>query len=115
MWGSGTPLREFLNVDDLADACLYLLDHYDGDEFLNVGSGEEISILKLAGLVKRIVGYEGELVFDPTKPDGTPRKLTDISRILKTGWRPRIDLETGIRRTYQWYCENDEAGVDRKR
>lgn len=115
VWGSGTPLREFLNVDDLADACLYLLDHYDGDEFLNVGSGEEISILKLAGLVKRIVGYEGELVFDPTKPDGTPRKLTDISRILKTGWRPRIDLETGIRRTYQWYCENDEAGVDRKR
>lgn len=114
VWGSGTPLREFLNVDDLADACLYLLDHYDGDEFLNVGSGREISILELAELVKRVVGYEGELVFDTRKPDGTPRKLMDISRILETGWRPNIDLETGVRKTYEWFCENYEAGECRK-
>ena len=110
IWGSGTPLREFLNVDDLADACLYLLDHYEGNEFFNIGSGREISILELAELVKRITGYQGHLVFDTAKPDGTPRKLTDISRILAAGWSPKIDLETGIRRTYEWFCEKYETG-----
>lgn len=111
VWGSGTPLREFLNVDDLADACLYLMDHYEGNEFFNVGSGQELRILELAELVKRVTGYQGEVVLDPSKPDGTPRKVTDISRILSTGWRPKIDLETGIRRTYEWFCEQYEAGT----
>ena len=111
VWGSGTPLREFLNVDDLADACLYLLDHYEGNEFFNVGSGQEIRILELAELVKCVTGYQGEVLLDPSKPDGTPRKVTDISRILSTGWRPKIDLETGIRRTYEWFCEQYEAGT----
>ncbi|NBK90675.1 GDP-L-fucose synthase [bacterium 1XD21-13] len=110
VWGSGTPLREFLNVDDLADACLYLMDHYDGNEFFNVGSGQEITILDLARLIKEVTGYQGEIVLDPSKPDGTPRKVTDISRILETGWRPRIDLETGIRKTYEWFCEKYKTG-----
>lgn len=110
VWGSGTPLREFLNVDDLADACLYLMDHYDGNEFFNVGSGQEITILDLARLIKEVTGYQGEIVLDPSKPDGTPRKVTDISRILETGWRPRIDLETGIRKTYEWFCEKCKTG-----
>lgn len=110
VWGSGTPLREFLNVDDLADACLYLMDHYDGSEFFNVGSGREISIFQLAELIKNVVGYQGEIVLDATKPDGTPRKVTDISRILETGWRPKIDLETGIRRTYEWFCDKYQTG-----
>ena len=110
VWGSGTPLREFLNVDDLADACLYLMDHYDGNEFFNVGSGHEITILDLARLIKEVTGYQGEIVLDPSKPDGTPRKVTDISRILETGWRPRIDLETGIRKTYEWFCEKYKTG-----
>lgn len=110
VWGSGTPLREFLNVDDLAGACLYLMDHYEGKEFFNVGSGQEISILKLAELIKHVVGYQGEIIMDAAKPDGTPRKVTDISRILETGWRPAIDLETGIRRTYEWFCEKYDKG-----
>lgn len=110
VWGSGTPLREFLNVDDLAGACLYLMDHYEGNEFFNVGSGREISILKLAELIKHVVGYRGKIIMDAAKPDGTPRKVTDISRILETGWRPAIDLETGIRRTYEWFCEKYDKG-----
>lgn len=110
VWGSGTPLREFLNVDDLAGACLYLMDHYEGKEFFNVGSGQEISILRLAELIKHVVGYQGEIIMDAAKPDGTPRKVTDISRILETGWRPAIDLETGIRRTYEWFCEKYDKG-----
>ena len=114
VWGSGKPLREFLNVDDLAHACLYLLDHYEGNDFFNVGSGQEISIRELAELVKKVVGYEGEIRLDPAKPDGTLRKLTDISRIFQTGWRPKIDLESGIRQTYAWFCEQYEAGAFRK-
>ena len=110
VWGSGTPLREFLNVDDLADACLFLMDHYEGEEFFNVGSGREITILKLAELVRRVVGYQGGIVLDTSKPDGTPCKVTDISRILETGWRPKIDLETGIRNTYKWFCEKYKTG-----
>ena len=114
VWGSGKPLREFLNVDDLAHACLYLLDHYEGNDFFNVGSGQEISIRELAELVKKVVGYEGEIRLDPAKPDGTLRKLTDISRIFQTGWRPKIDLESAIRQTYAWFCEQYEAGAFRK-
>ena len=86
------------------------MDHYDGNEFFNVGSGQEITILDLARLIKEVTGYQGEIVLDPSKPDGTPRKVTDISRILETGWRPRIDLETGIRKTYEWFCEKYKTG-----
>ena len=110
VWGSGKPLREFLNVDDLADACLYLMDNYEGDDFFNVGYGQEVSILELAQLVRKVTGFQGEIVLDPSKPDGTPRKLTDISRIKATGWEPKIDLETGLRQTYEWFCEKYETG-----
>lgn len=110
VWGSGTPLREFLNVDDLADACLYLLDHYDGDDFFNVGYGKEVTILELAQLIRKVTGYEGEIVLDPSKPDGTPRKLTDISRLKAAGWEPKIDLETGLKQTYEWFCARYETG-----
>lgn len=106
VWGSGKPLREFLNVDDLADACLYLMDHYSGNEFFNVGSGKEITILELAEMVKKVTGYQGEIVMDSSKPDGTPRKLTDISRLKAMGWKPKIDLEEGLKQTYEWYKTN---------
>ena len=110
VWGSGRPLREFLNVDDLADACLFLMDTYEGDEFFNVGYGEEITIMDLAYLIKKIVGFEGEIVMDASKPDGTMRKLTDISRIKALGWEPKITLETGLKETYQWFQYKYEAG-----
>ncbi len=103
VWGSGKPLREFLNVDDLADACLYLMDHYSGNSFFNVGSGKEVTILELAMLIKKVVGYEGEIVMDASKPDGTPRKVTDISRLKAAGWEPKLELEEGIRQVYEWY------------
>lgn len=106
VWGSGKPLREFLNVDDLADACLYLMDHYSGNEFFNVGSGKEITILELAEMVKKVTGYQGKIVMDSSKPDGTPRKLTDISRLKAMGWEPKIDLEEGLKQTYEWYKTN---------
>ena len=110
IWGSGKPLREFLNVDDLADACLFLMDHYEGDDFFNVGYGEEVTIMELAELVKKTVGFEGEIVMDASKPDGTMRKLTDISRMKALGWEPKITLEAGLRETYQWFCEKYESG-----
>ena len=110
VWGSGKPLREFLNVDDLADACLFLMDFYRGDEFFNVGYGKEVPIRELAELVKETVGFEGEIVMDPSKPDGTMRKLTDISRIKSLGWEPKISLEEGLRQTYQWFCQKYESG-----
>ena len=110
VWGSGKPLREFLNVDDLADACLFLMDFYKGDEFFNVGYGKEVTIRELAELVKETVGFEGEIVMDPSKPDGTMRKLTDISRIKSLGWEPKISLEEGLRQTYQWFCQKYESG-----
>ena len=110
VWGSGKPLREFLNVDDLADACLFLMDFYRGDEFFNVGYGKEVTIRELAELIKKTVGFEGEIVMDPSKPDGTMRKLTDISRIKALGWEPKISLEEGLRQTYQWFCQKYEAG-----
>ena len=106
VWGSGKPLREFLNVDDLADACLYLMDHYSGNEFFNVGSGKEITIFELAEMVKKVTGYQGEIVMDSSKPDGTPRKLTDISRLKAMSWEPKIDLEEGLKQTYEWYKTN---------
>lgn len=106
IWGSGTPLREFLHVDDMADACVYLMQTYKGVEFVNVGTGTEISIKDLAILIKKIIGYEGELKFDASKPDGTPRKLLDVSRLESLGWKFRINLEDGLRETYQWFKLN---------
>ena len=110
IWGSGKPLREFLNVDDLADACLFLMDHYEGNNFFNVGYGKEVSIMELAELVKKTVGFEGEIVLDTSKPDGTMRKLTDISRIKGLGWEPKITLEAGLKETYQWFRDKYESG-----
>ena len=110
VWGSGKPLREFLNVDDLADACLFLMDNYEGDDFFNVGYGEEVTIMELALLIKKVVGFEGELVMDASKPDGTMRKLTDISRIKALGWKPQITLEEGLKETYKWFQEKYEIG-----
>ena len=110
VWGSGKPLREFLNVDDLADACLFLMDHYEGDDFFNVGYGEEVTIMELAELVKKTVGFEGEIVMDAAKPDGTMRKLTDISRMKALGWKPKISLEAGLKETYEWFRKKYESG-----
>lgn len=103
LWGTGTPLREFLHADDLAEACLRLLDRYAEPGPINVGSGEEISIRGLAELVARVTGFGGRLEFDPAMPDGTPRKLMDVSRIRALGWAPRISLEEGVRQSYEWY------------
>ena len=106
MWGTGTPRREFLHVDDLADACLYLMQHYDAPEIVNVGTGEDLTIRELAELVKTTVGFTGRIIQDTTKPDGTPRKLLDVSRLHGLGWRHRIALAEGIRTTYQWFLDN---------
>lgn len=100
IWGTGKPLREFLYVDDLADACVFLMENYDEDEYLNVGTGKETSIRKLAEMIKDIVGFPGKLEFDESKPDGMPRKLLDISKLEKTGWKYTVELEDGLRRTY---------------
>lgn len=106
IWGTGAPLREFLHVDDMADACVFLLENYDGEQHVNIGTGEEISIGGLAHLIKKIVGFEGELVFNPSMPDGTPRKLTDVSKLHSLGWHHRIGLEEGIESAYQWFRDN---------
>ncbi|MCL2097756.1 MAG: GDP-L-fucose synthase [Bacteroidales bacterium] len=103
IWGSGMPLREFLYVDDLADACLFLMQCYNGEEHINVGCGEEIEIRELAVLVKKIVGFEGAIINDTTKPDGTPRKLLDVSKLHSLGWKHATSLEEGIKRVYEWY------------
>jgi GDP-L-fucose synthase len=109
-WGSGTPRREFLYVDDCADAVVHLLKHYSGECHLNVGIGRDITIAELAQTVKRVVGFDGDIVWDTSKPDGTPRKVLDISRITALGWQARTDLETGLARTYDWYLRHlDEA------
>jgi GDP-L-fucose synthase len=103
VWGSGEPRREFLHVDDLADAVCFLMENYDSPEIINVGVGADIRIADLAALIRDIVEFDGEIVFDRNKPDGTPRKLLDISKIASTGWKANIDLESGIRSTYRWY------------
>ena len=105
VWGTGAPRREFLHVDDLAAACRFLLEHYDLPEIVNVGYGEDVTIRELAETICDVVGYPGELRFDTTKPDGTPRKLLDISRLLALGWKPRIPLREGIRQTYDWFLQ----------
>lgn len=103
VWGTGAPLREFLHSDDLASAVLHLLDSYDEPGPINIGYGEDLPIRELAELVKKVVGYEGDIVWDTTRPDGTPRKILDSSRIRALGWEPRIDLEEGLRSTYEWF------------
>lgn len=104
IWGSGTPRREFLHVDDLADACVKLMEKYSSPDIINVGWGKDISILELAELIRDVVGFDGDIELDSSKPDGTPRKLLDTSKLSSLGWTPSISLEEGIRQTYQWYC-----------
>ncbi|MGF1520601.1 MAG: GDP-L-fucose synthase family protein [Nodosilinea sp.] len=106
VWGTGTPLREFLYVDDLADALVFLMNTYNEVDFVNVGTGQEVSIKELALTMKAVVGYEGELVFDTTKLDGTPRKLLDVSRLNAAGWQSKTDLKTGIEQTYSWFLQS---------
>ena len=106
VWGTGTPRREFLHVDDLANASVFLMNNYDGFEFVNVGVGEDVSIKELAESVKAVVGYEGELKFDTSKPDGTPRKLLDVSKLNAIGWHEKIKLNDGIKSTYEWFLDN---------
>jgi GDP-L-fucose synthase len=108
VWGTGSPRRELLHVDDLADACLFLMRHYDEDGHFNVGTDEDLSIRELAETVRDIVAPGVRLAFDPTKPDGMPRKLLDVSRLHALGWRHRIELREGIRDTYQWFLEHHE-------
>lgn len=106
VWGTGSPRREFLHADDCADALVFLLKEYSGENHINVGSGEDITILELTRLVCDIVGFDGEILLDPTKPDGTPRKLMNSNKLLDLGWRPRIPLPTGIQQTYDWYVRH---------
>lgn len=107
IWGTGSPLREFLHVDDMARAVVFLMRRYDGYEHVNVGCGEDLSILELAKKVAIAVGFQGEILTDPSKPDGTPRKLMDVSRLVQMGWTPKISLDVGIAETYHWYLEHE--------
>lgn len=106
LWGTGKPLREFLYVDDMADACVFLLEHYDGEQHVNIGTGRELTIAQLAELVKKTVGYEGEIVWNGDMPDGTPRKLADVSKLHALGWTHKVELEEGIKLAYDWFKEN---------
>jgi GDP-L-fucose synthase len=108
MWGSGEPEREFLYVDDLADACVYLMNNYSDESHLNIGTGEDVKIIELAQIIKRVVGYEGEIVNDISKPDGTPKKLLDVTNLHRAGWKHKIDLEEGIKRVYDWYLTAED-------
>lgn len=109
VWGSGKPLREFLYSEDMADACIYLMENYEGNDFFNIGTGKEITIKGLAELIKEVVGYEGEIVWDSSKPDGTPRKLLDVSRLESQGWKYKMELKDGVKEAYEWYLENYES------
>ena len=117
VWGTGSPLREFLHVDDLADACLFLMEHYSADEHINVGTGVDLSIQELAEKIRDVVNPKARLTFDRSKPDGTPRKVLDVSKLTDLGWSPRYDLDAGIRSTYEWFLAEQDAqralrGVD---
>ncbi|WP_299093707.1 GDP-L-fucose synthase [uncultured Metabacillus sp.] len=112
VWGTGSPKREFLYSDDLADACVYLINHYKGNEIVNIGVGEDISIKELAQKVKAVVGYEGEIQFDTSKPDGTPRKLVDVTKLNSLGWKANTTLEDGLEKAYQWFLDNVTAKVN---
>lgn len=109
LWGSGTPLREFLYSDDMADACVFLLEHYQGITHVNIGTGKEITIRELAELVKKTVGYEGEIVWNKDMPDGTPRKLTDVTKLHELGWTHKIELDEGVKLAYEWFKDNIDA------
>ncbi len=111
LWGTGTPRREFLHVDDLAAAAFFLMDTYDGRDALNVGTGEDLTIAELADLVARVTGYSGRVRFDPSRPDGMARKLLDVSRIHALGWKARISMEEGVASTYEWYCAHAAASM----
>jgi GDP-L-fucose synthase len=106
LWGTGTPMREFLHVDDLADACIYLMDNYDKQDFVNIGTGTDVTIKELAETIQKVIGHKGEVKWDSSKPDGTPRKLLDVSKLHSLGWKHSIELEEGIKSTYEWYLEN---------
>jgi GDP-L-fucose synthase len=108
-WGTSTPKREFLHVDDLADACLFLMEHYEGERHINVGTGEDLSIRVLAEMVRAVVYPGAELLFDPSKPDGPPRKLLDVTRLHELGWKHKIELREGIETTYRWFLEHQET------
>jgi GDP-L-fucose synthase len=110
VWGTGTPRREFLSVDDMADACVHLMKTYSGPDLINIGTGEDITIAEFARVVAAIVGYRGEITFDTSRPDGTPRKQLDVSRLTKLGWRAQISLEDGIRRAYDAFCSSQPQG-----
>ncbi|MBE5847834.1 MAG: GDP-L-fucose synthase [Lachnospiraceae bacterium] len=110
LWGTGKPLREFLYVDDMADACVFLLEHYSGEEHVNIGTGKELTIAELAEKVKKAVGFEGEIVWNTSMPDGTPRKLTDVTKLHELGFTHKVELDEGIRLAYEWFKENiDDA------
>lgn len=111
VWGTGTPRREFLYVDDLADACVYLMDNYSGGEIVNIGVGEDVSIRELAELVREVVGYGGDISYDLTKPDGTPRKKLDVGRLRALGWEATVSLEEGVKRTYDWFLKSSTSMV----
>ena len=111
LWGTGSPMREFLHVDDLATACLHLMENYDGEEIVNIGTGEDVTIKELAETIASVVGYEGDLFWDTTKPDGTPRKLLDVSKLHTLGIKHSINLKDGIRRTYEWYLKTQRESV----
>jgi GDP-L-fucose synthase len=111
IWGTGSPMREFLHVDDLADACLHLMLHYSDHSHINVGTGVDLTIRELAEKVRNLIHPDAELVFDTTKPDGTPRKVLDTTRLTNTGWTPTITLDEGIASTYQWFLQNHALTV----
>lgn len=108
IWGTGNAMREFLHVDDLANACVFLMNSYNDSGIINIGTGEDLPIKKLAELIRNVVGYKGKISWDSTKPDGTPRKLLDVSRLHQLGWKHKINLEKGIKMTYEWYKKNNE-------
>ncbi len=108
VWGTGTPRREFMHVDDLADAAVFLMKTYDEEAIINVGVGEDLTIRELAEIIREVVGYTGEIVWDPSKPDGTPRKLLDVSRLQALGWKAKIPLREGLEQTYRWYVEHGQ-------
>ncbi|MDR1580531.1 MAG: GDP-L-fucose synthase [Synergistaceae bacterium] len=109
IWGTGTALREFMHVDDMADACVFLMENYISNETINIGTGEEMSIIELVKMIARIAEFDGEIVTDPSKPDGMPRRIVDSSKLFSLGWRPKIRLEDGLRRTYEDYLKNRKA------
>ncbi|BBI31767.1 GDP-L-fucose synthase [Cohnella abietis] len=108
IWGTGKPFREFLHVDDLADACVYLMNQYNDNEIVNIGTGEDLTILELANLVRDVVGYKGELIFNSDMPDGTPRKQLDVSKLSELGWNASISLKQGVENTYSWYLQSKQ-------